>query len=136
MSGYSAFAAHYDSLTANIDYKKRAEYFHEIIKKFKSTAGSILLDLACGTGSMSEAMAVLGYDVIGVDNSDEMLNIALDKKFNSGLNIQYLRQDMRRLNMYGSIDVTLCALDSINHLPNLNDVKNVFRSIALFSELD
>ena len=53
MSGYSAFAAYYDSLTANIDYKKRAEYFNEIIKKFKSTAGNILLDLACGTGSIS-----------------------------------------------------------------------------------
>lgn len=136
MSGYSAFAAYYDSLTANIDYKKRAEYFNEIIKKFKSTAGNILLDLACGTGSISEAMAVLGYDVIGVDNSDEMLNIALDKKFDSGLNIQYLRQDMRKLNMYGSIDVTLCALDSINHLPSLDDVRKVFRNVALFSEPD
>lgn len=136
MSGYSAFAAYYDSLTANIDYKKRAEYFNEIIKKFKSTAGNILLDLACGTGSISEAMAVLGYDVIGVDNSDEMLNIALDKKFDSRLNIQYLRQDMRKLNMYGSIDVTLCALDSINHLPSLDDVRKVFRNVALFSEPD
>ncbi len=134
MSGYSAFATYYDSLTANIDYKKRAEYFHEIIKRFKSTADNILLDLACGTGSISEAMA--GYDVIGVDNSDEMLNIALDKKFDSGSDIQYLRQDMRKLNMYGSIDVTLCALDSINHLTSLDDVRKVFRNIALFSEPD
>ncbi len=134
--GYSVFAKYYDSLTANIDYKKRAEYFHEIIQKFKRTGGNILLDLACGTGSISEEMARLGYDVIGVDYSDEMLGIALDKKFNSGLDIQYLCQDMRKLDMFGSMDVTICALDSINHLASIGDVRKVFSNIALFSEPD
>ncbi|MBO5163146.1 MAG: methyltransferase domain-containing protein [Ruminococcus sp.] len=136
MSGYSVFARYYDSLTANIDYGKRAEYFHKIIDLFKKTEGNILLDLACGTGSIAEEMAKLGYDVIGVDNSDEMLDIALNKKFESGLNIQYLCQDMRRLDLYGSVDVTVCALDSINHLRTLSDVKKVFGNIALFSEPD
>ncbi|MCM1133407.1 MAG: class I SAM-dependent methyltransferase [Ruminococcus flavefaciens] len=136
MMGYSAFARYYDSLTANIDYKKRAEYFDKIIRRFKQTEGNILLDLACGTGSISEEMARLGYDVIGVDYSDEMLGIALDKKFDSGLNIQYLCQDMRRLDMFGSMDITICALDSINHLAGINDVRKVFRNIALFSEPD
>lgn len=134
--GYSAFAYHYDSLTANIDYRKRAEYFDKIINKFRRTEGNILLDLACGTGSISEQMAVLGYDVIGVDNSDEMLGIALDKKFDSGLNIQYLCQDMRKLDLYGSMDITICALDSINHLADIGDVKKVFENIAFFSEPD
>ncbi len=133
---YSVFARYYDSLTENIDYRKRAEYFDKIINKFKLTDGNILLDLACGTGSISEEMARLGYDVIGVDNSDEMLGIALDKKFNNGLDIQYLCQDMRKLDMFGSMDVTICALDSINHLANLNDVRKVFSNIALFSEPD
>ncbi len=136
MTGYSVFARYYDSLTANIDYKKRADYFHSIIGKFKTTEGSILLDLACGTGSISEEMAKIGYDVIGVDYSDEMLGIALDKKFDSGLNIQYLCQDMRKLDLYGSMDVTICALDSINHLNNIKDVKKVFENVALFSEPD
>lgn len=134
MSGYSAFARYYDALTANIDYRSRAEYFNKIIKANKETDGNILVDLACGTGSISEKMAELGYDVIGIDNSDEMLGIALDKKFDSGLNIQYLCQDMRYIDMFGSIDVTLCVLDSINHLPNIDDVKKVFERIALFSE--
>ena len=134
MTGYSTFARYYDSLTANIDYKKRAGYFHEIIKRFKNTEGTILLDLACGTGSISEEMAKIGYDVIGVDYSDEMLGIALDKKFDSGLNIQYLCQDMRKLDLYGSMDITICALDSINHLNSLADVKKVFKNVALFSE--
>ena len=134
MTGYSVFARYYDSLTANIDYKKRADYFNSIIEKFRQTEGNILLDLACGTGSIAEEMAKIGYDVIGVDYSDEMLGIALDKKFESGLNIQYLCQDMRKLDLYGSMDVTICALDSINHLNSLADVKKVFENVALFSE--
>jgi ubiquinone/menaquinone biosynthesis C-methylase UbiE len=134
MTGYSVFARYYDSLTANIDYKKRADYFNSIIEKFRQTEGNILLDLACGTGSIAEEMAKIGYDVIGVDYSDEMLGIALDKKFESGLNIQYLCQDMRKLDLYGSMDVTVCALDSINHLGSLRDVKKVFQNVALFSE--
>jgi len=79
-------------------------------------------------------MAKLGYDVIGVDNSDEMLGIALNKKFDSNLPIQYLCQDMRQLDMYGTIDVTICALDSLNHLENINDVKEVLKKVSLFAE--
>lgn len=135
MSGYSVFARYYDELTANIDYKKRGEYFHEIIKKFKETKENILLDLACGTGSISEVMARLGYDVIGIDNSDEMLGIAIEKKFESGLNIQYICQDMRKLDMFGTVDIVICALDSINHLSDLNDVRKVFEGAAFFCEL-
>ena len=135
MSRYSVFARYYDELTANINYKKRASYFNSLIQKFSSTKGKILLDLACGTGSLSEEMAKLGYDVIGVDYSEEMLGIALDKKFDSGLNIQYLCQDMRKLDMYGTIDITLCALDSINHLPDINAVREVFKKVAFFSEI-
>ena len=135
MSGYSAFARYYDELTANIDYVKRGEYFHSLIKKFGKTDGKIFLDLACGTGSISEVMAELGYDVIGVDNSDEMLGIAIEKKFDKGLNIQYLCQDMRKIDMFGTVDVTVCALDSINHLSSLNDVRKVFEGVAFFSEI-
>ena len=134
MAGYSVFARYYDELTANIDYGRRAAYFQSIIEKFKTTEGNILLDLACGTGSISEEMARLGYDVIGVDYSDEMLGIALDKKFDSGLNIQYLCQDMRKLDMFGTIDITICALDSINHLPDMDSVREVFKKVAFFSE--
>lgn len=136
MSGYSVFARYYDELTANIDYKKRAEYFHAIIRKFKTTKENILLDLACGTGSISEEMAKLGYDVIGVDYSEEMLGIAIEKKFDSGLPIQYLCQDMRCIDMFGTVDVTICALDSINHLGSLDDVRRVFRRVSLFAEPD
>lgn len=134
MKGYSVFARYYDDLTANIDYIKRAEYFDAIIQKFKTTKENILLDLACGTGSISEEMAKLGYDVIGVDYSEEMLGIAIEKKFDSGLPIQYLCQDMRDIDMFGTVDVTICALDSINHLNSIEDVSKVFQRVSLFAE--
>ncbi len=134
MSGYSVFARYYDELTANIDYKKRGEYFHRIIEKFSKTDNNILLDLACGTGSISQVMCDLGYDVIGVDNSDEMLGYAIEKKYDGEYNIQYLCQDMRYFEMYGTIGVTICALDSINHLSSVEDVEKVFERVALFAE--
>ena len=70
---YSAFADFYDELTGNISYAERANYFDSIIKEFK-TEGPILLDLACGTGSLSVEFARLGYDVIGIDNSADMFS--------------------------------------------------------------
>lgn len=135
-SNYRFFAYYYDALTGNIDYRKRAEYFDSIIKKFGGKQGGILLDLACGTGLLSEEFAEMGYDVIGVDNSPDMLNEALDKKFDSGHNIQYLCQDMRKLDMFGTIDITISALDSLNHLESPQDLKQVFERVSLFAEPD
>lgn len=131
---YGVFAQFYDTLTSNIDYAKRAEYFDCVVRKYGGKQGGILLDLACGTGSLSEQMDALGYDVIAVDNSPEMLGIAMEKKFDSGRNIQYLCQDMRELDMFGTIDVTVCALDSLNHLDSFEDVKRVFERVFLFCE--
>jgi len=131
---YSNFARYYDILTSNIDYPKRGAYFHEVISRYKTADNNILLDLACGTGSVSEVMAGLGYDVIGVDSSPEMLGIAMEKKYESGLPIQYLCQDMRKLDMYGTVGVTVCALDGLNHLPTVSDIQKVFNRVSLFTE--
>lgn len=132
MSGYAGFAFYYDRLISNVDYDAMAAQIDKYVSRFSGRKG-ILLDLACGTGSLSECMARLGYDVIGVDGSPDMLNAALDKKFESGLNIQYLCQDMRSLDMYGTVDVTVCTLDSINHLPSEKDVRAVFERVSLFA---
>ena len=135
MSGYGKFAYFYDNITENISYKERAEYFDMLIKKHGGKK-NILLDLACGTGSLSEEMCRMGYDVIAVDGSEEMLNEALDKKFESKLPVQYLCQDMTELDMFGTIDVTICALDSLNHLPDENALKKTIERVALFCEPD
>lgn len=131
---YENFAAFYDSLTENVEYPLRAARIHHIVESEIRTEGRILLDLACGSGSMSEEMAKLGYDVIGVDNSPAMLSAAMDKKYESGLPIQYLCQDMREIDMFGTVDVTICTLDSLNHLPSLEDVAQVFRRVSLFAQ--
>ncbi len=131
MSGYRSFSYFYDMLTENISYKQRAEYFDMLIKKHGGKK-NLLLDLACGTGSLSEEMSRLGYDVIGVDGSEEMLNSAIEKKLESGLNIQYLCQDMTKLDMFGTIDVTICALDSLNHLPDLAAIERTVQRVSRF----
>ncbi len=131
MSGYHSFAGYYDILTSNIPYRKRGEYFHALLQKYR-VPGNILLDLACGTGSLSEVFADLGYDVIGVDSSDEMLMEAMNKKYESGKDILYLCQDMRELDLYGTIDCCVCALDSLNHVTDPEDIRQIFQKVSLF----
>lgn len=135
MSGYGKFAWFYDRLTDNVEYDKIADAIDRYVERFGGRK-NILLDLACGTGNLSERMAKMGYDVIGVDSSEEMLNIALDKKYDSGLPIQYLCQDMTELDMYGTIDVTVCVLDSLNHLANIDEVAKTFQKVSLFAYPD
>lgn len=132
---YGVFAQYYDALTENVCYDARAEHLHALIEQWQmpDMPDRILLDLACGTGSLSEAFARRGWDVIGIDGSEEMLSEALEKKYDSGLPIQYLKQDMRRLDLYGCISVTVCALDSLNHLHSAEDVRRVMERVNLFS---
>ena len=135
-AAYGVFAQYYDALTKNVCYAERAGKMDALLKKWAAPdlPDNILLDLACGTGSLSEEFAKLGWDVIGIDGSEEMLSEALDKKYDSGLPIQYLKQDMRSLDLYGSISAAVCALDSLNHLPKEEDVRRVFARINLFSD--
>ena len=132
---YGVFAQYYDALTQNVGYAERAAQLDRLIRKWlpAEMPDNILVDLACGTGSLSEEMAKRGWDVIGIDGSADMLNEALDKKYDSGLPIQYLQQDMRALDLFGTVSVTVCALDSISHLPCAEDVREVFSRVSLFS---
>lgn len=131
---YGIFASVYDLLTENVEYEKRAVYFDSVIKKHGGKQNGVLLDLACGTGSLSEFFENLGYDVIGVDNSEDMLAAAMNKKYEKGSNVQYVCQDMRELELYGNVDVTVCALDSLNHLECFDDVKKVFEKVYKFTQ--
>ncbi|MBR6108072.1 MAG: class I SAM-dependent methyltransferase [Oscillospiraceae bacterium] len=134
--GYGAFAQYYDALTANVEYAARAAQMQKSIEKWlrPDMPEHILLDLACGTGSLSEEFARLGWDVIGIDSSEDMLNEALDKKYDSGLPVQYLKQDMRAIDLYGTVTVTVCALDSLNHLQSEDDLRRTFTRVNLFSD--
>ncbi|MBQ7187396.1 MAG: class I SAM-dependent methyltransferase [Ruminococcus sp.] len=135
MSGYGRFAEFYDRLTQNVRYDLIADAAVRYLERFAGRR-NIVLDLACGTGSLCEQLARRGFDVIGADASDGMLSAALDKKFDSGLPIQYLRQEMTELDMFGTIDLTLCTLDSINHLPDKAAVQKTFERVSLFAYPD
>lgn len=85
-----------------------------------------MLDLGCGTGNMTELLAKEGYDMIGVDNSEDMLEIASEKRAESGLNILYLLQDMREFELYGTVKAVVSICDSINYILEEDDLREVF----------
>ena len=128
---YSDFAGVYDALTLNVDYKKRAEYICSILKDNQIEEG-LLLDLACGTGSLSVEFARMGFDVIATDSSADMLMEAQNKAFSEGLNIMFLCQKMQETDLYGTVRAIVCSLDSINHLDNIEDVEKTFSVLKNF----
>ena len=132
MSGYTVFARYYDVLTKNVDCGARAGYFDRLIQRYRPDA-QLLLDLACGTGSLSVELTRLGYDVTGVDASADMLSFALNKNAALDRPVLYLHQPMERLDLYGTVDVTVCALDSINHLPDEAALTRVMEKVSLFT---
>lgn len=135
MSSYEAFAHVYDDLTDDVSYPGRAAYFDSLVQQHGGKRG-ILLDLACGTGSLSEEFSRLGYDVIGVDSSEEMLSVAMNKRVESGADITYLCQQMQELDLYGTIDTAVCALDSLNHLVDPEQLYRALSRVSLFLEPD
>lgn len=128
---YDSFSDFYDLLTDNVEYEKRADYFCRLLSMCGIKSG-ILLDLGCGTGSMSVKMAERGFDVIGVDSSVGMLNAARQKAYENGAEILLLNQNMQEIDLYGTVDCAICVLDGINHLEGEADVKRTFEKVSLF----
>lgn len=129
---YGVFARYYDALTGNVEYGKKARYLHEIMQKYKPGC-SLIVDLACGTGNLSVELAGLGYDVIGVDISPDMLMEARNK---GGEGIMYLCQPMQKLDLYGTVDAVVCILDSVNHITKPEVLQTAFGRVSLFLEPD
>lgn len=88
-----------------------------------------VLDLGCGTGMLTELLARKGYEMIGLDNSQEMLQIAIEKRERSGLPILYLMQDMKELELYGTVGAVVSVCDSLNYLLTEEDVVETFRRV-------
>ena len=129
---YEAFADYYDELMSDVDYGGYAHYIDELIKQYKPNA-KLLVDIACGTGSMTVKFAEMGYDVIGADISEEMLSKAREKSDGS---ILYLCQSAQELDMYGTIDAFVCTLDSLNHIESKEELCRALSRVALFLEPD
>ncbi len=133
MGNYNNFSPFYDLFTLDVDYKARCEYLLKIFEKWDKRP-TLLLDFACGTGNFSVQFAKRGIEVIGVDSSEGMLAIAMDKNRSLKNKVLYLNQIGSELDLYGTVDGTVCCLDSLNHITNAEELQNTISKISLFLE--
>lgn len=128
MEAYTSFASVYDTFMDNIPYEEWSVYVKELLAEYGVKEG-LVLELGCGTGTMTELLASAGYDMIGIDNAEEMLEIALEKKLSSGHDILYLLQDMREFELYGTVKAVVSVCDSINYIMEEDELTEVFRLV-------
>ena len=132
MSCYEALASSYDALTEDVGYEKRADFLEKLFRRSRIPV-KVVLDLACGTGTMTWLLTGRGYELIGVDGSEEMLAAAMSKGGTvQGVPPIFLHQSMPQLDLYGTVDAAICCLDSLNYLTDPADVRRTFRRLHLF----
>ena len=132
MESYEFLAGCYDELTTDVRYSRWADY---IEKHFARSALPIhtVLDLACGTGSLTLELARRGYEMIGVDQSEEMLAQAAEKcRQASEIPPLFLHQSMDKLDLYGTIDACVCCLDSVNYVTSPQKLERAFQRVHTF----
>ncbi len=129
---YSVLAECYDVLMQDVDYAAWADFYEAQFQKHLDRRPSIVLDLGCGTGTLTGMMASRGFDMIGIDLSAEMLSKASAAAQSAGHGILYLQQDMRAFDLYGSVDAVVCSLDGINYLTRKEDVLLCFMRVYTF----
>lgn len=125
---YRSFAQVYDLFMNDVPYSDWANYVQSLLLEYGIRDG-LVLELGCGTGSITEELAEKGYDMIGVDNSEDMLEIAMEKRVESGHDILYLLQDMREFELYGTVKAVISICDSINYITEEADLLEVFRLV-------
>ena len=133
MSGsYGPLAGCYDELTYDVDYPRWADYIEKHFAR-RHIPGRTVLDLACGTGSLTRELALRGYEMIGVDQSPEMLAQAAEKNRGvSPVEPIFLCQSMEKLDLYGTIDACVCCLDSVNYVTDPKKLERAFGRVRLF----
>ena len=132
MSCYEALAGSYDALTEDVGYGKRLDFIEKLLCRSRIPV-KLVLDLACGTGTMSWLLTQRGYEVIGVDGSEDMLAAAMSKGGETqGVPPVFLHQSMPRLDLYGTVDAAVCCLDSINYLTDARALKRALQRLHLF----
>ena len=126
MEAYTSFAEVYDTFMDNVPYEEWADYLQNILKEYDIFDG-LVLELGCGTGNMTELLAEKGYDMIGVDNSEPMLELAMEKRIRSGHDILYLLQDMQSFELYGTVKAVVSVCDSVNYIRDDAELTEVFK---------
>lgn len=133
MTSYENLSRFYDRFTQDVDYEQWADFAEAVFKR-ECVTPRLVLDLACGTGTLTRIMAQRGYEMIGVDASVEMLMQAQSNTMDCDVQPIYLNQRMEGLDLYGTIDVCLCCLDSINYVTDPNALQTAFNRVHLFLE--
>ncbi|MDY4635004.1 MAG: class I SAM-dependent methyltransferase [Candidatus Limivicinus sp.] len=130
MSCYRFLAPWYDKLTGDVPYTRFADFYEA---EFRRNGGEfkLLLDLCCGTGTLTDVLSRRGYEMIAVDSSVEMLMEAQSKSAGLETPPLFLCQDAAALDLYGTVDAAVCSLDGMNYIPP-EDLPEVFRRLWLF----
>ncbi len=126
MKAYTGFAEVYDLFMDNVPYDEWEDFLCRLLASYGIREG-LVLELGCGTGTMTERLAARGYDMIGVDLSEDMLAEAMEKRCLSGQNILYLNQDMREFELYGTVAAIISICDSLNYITTEPELEQVFR---------
>ena len=127
-SSYEGFAHLYDKLQSDVPYDDYVDYYIKALEKFGGEKG-LCLDLGCGTGNITLRLSQKGFDMIGVDSSLDMLDVAREKAESSGKNILFLNQDMRSFELYGTVGAVFSSLDCMNYVTDSDDLKKVFELV-------
>ncbi len=125
MEAYTDFAGVYDIFMDETPYEKWRDTVLAVLEKYHIPK-DLVLELGCGTGTMTELLAEAGYNMIGIDNAQEMLNRAIIKRDQSGHDILYLCQDMREFELYGTVKAVISLCDSINYILMPEELERVF----------
>ena len=133
--GYRAVARVYDRLNAEIDYRAWADFVEACFDRFLPSRPELVLDLACGTGSMTLELAARGYDMIGVDGSADMLSEAYARALGRE-RLLFLQQDMRSFELYGTVGAVTCCLDSVNYLLRREDLDACLATVHNYLDPD
>ncbi len=129
---YKEFSYFYDYFNYNADYDKLCSTVVKLAGRQNVKSG-IACDLGCGTGELAFRLNKAGFDVIAVDNSDEMLDVLFDKRDEEeAYSVQILKQDITKLDMFGTVDLFTCTFDTVNHLDGAKAVKRLFDRVSLF----
>jgi len=141
MQAYTGFAQVYDTFMDNIPYDEWVEYLHGLLKEYQIEDG-LILELGCGTGKITRRLAKRGYDMIGIDNSYDMLSIAIEREMEQPQmeekepTILYLNQDMREFELYGTVKCVVSICDSMNYITEEEDLVQVFRLVNQYLDKD
>jgi len=127
MDSYSDFASVYDIFMDQTPYEEWCEYIEQTLTEY-NVPKELVLDLGCGTGVLTRMLSKKGYDMIGVDNSGEMLSIAMENA-DEDSSILYLMQDMREFELYGTVRAVVSVCDSVNYLLEDEDVIQCFKLV-------